>query len=111
MATTLTTHAVEESTYIITAAFADENGDAVIPSAITWTLTDRSGTVINFRDEVAVAVPAALVNIVLSGDDLAGIGLRILTVQGIYDSASGSNLPLNDEVIFMIDDVKILPRS
>jgi hypothetical protein len=109
MTTELTTHAKEKSTYIITAAFTDENGDAVAPTTLTWTLTDEAGAVINSRENVAVAGPASSEDIVLSGDDLAlqsgetTRGVWIFTVEGTYDSDAGSDLPLNDEIRFIVD--------
>lgn len=111
MPTLLTTTAEEKSTLIVTAAFADEDGGDVIPSSITWTLTDSAGIVINSREDVEVASPAASVDIVLSGDDLAlqtgesGSVLRVLTVESIYDSGAGSDLPLKDSVKFLLNDL------
>jgi hypothetical protein len=107
MPSTLTTLANERSTYVITAAFTDAAGDAVVPNSITWTLTDEAWRVINSRSAVAVAVPAASISIVLSGADLAlhdakDSGGRVLTVEAEYDSTEGSGLPLNDEVRFRI---------
>jgi len=110
----LTTHAVEKSTYVVTAAFTDEAGAAVIPSAITWTLTDVAGTVINGRSSVSVAVPSDSVDMVLSDLDLAlqtgeqTRANRILTVEATYSSSLGDNLPLKDQVIFRIDDLKVV---
>lgn len=105
----LTSLALEESTYVITASFTDEDDAAVVPNAdtITWTLTDLDGTVINSRAAVAVT-SASTITIVLSGDDLAlqasdDSGVRKLLVEAEYNSSIGSNLPLNDEVQFTID--------
>lgn len=108
MPTTLSTRAIEKSTYIITAAFADADGDAVIPTTITWKLTTDSGTVINSRTGVSVAVPAASNDIVLSGLDLAvqtgetGDVRRILTVEAVYSADEGASLPLKDEATFIV---------
>lgn len=110
MPTTLTTKATEESTYVITAAFTDEDGSAVTPKDGTvWSLYDRGGNVINSRQDVAI-VAATSVDIVLSGDDLqiTGVsddGVRKLTIEGTYDSSLGSDLPLNDECTFSIEDL------
>ena len=108
--TETSTLAVEKSTFVVTAAFTDEDDDAVIPnSGLTWTLTDISGNVINSRTAVAIA-SAASVNIVLSGLDLAiqsatDNKLRVLLVEGTYDSALGNNLPILDQFKFMIADL------
>ena len=108
MPTKLTTDAIEEGTYVITAAFTDEDGDAVTPNAgLVWSLTDGQGNVINSRENVAIT-PATSVTIVLTGDDLA-IGTnkthRVLLVEGTYDSTLGSNLPLKDQATFDICDL------
>jgi len=109
MTTELTTHAKEKSTFVITAAFTDEDGNAVAPKTLTWTLTDDGGTVINEKEDEVVSSPSASEDIVLSGDDLAlqsgeeTRGVRILTVEATYDSDAGSDLPLNEEIRFIVD--------
>jgi len=108
MATILTTLAIEESTYIITAVFTDETDVAVIPNNISWTLTDTQGNVINSRTAVVVAVPASSIDIVLSANDLATSSTnrkRVLTITADYDSDAGTSLPLRAEAIFEIEDL------
>jgi len=111
MITEIATHATEKSTYSVTVSFTDEAGDAVTPNSITWTLTDKDGTVINSRQDVSVT-PATSVTITLSGDDLAlqsgevGGVVRVLTISATYDSDLGSNLPLKSEARFIVDDLK-----
>jgi predicted NAD/FAD-dependent oxidoreductase len=104
--THITTKALEKSTYVVTVAFTDESGAAVTPDSITWDLTDSSGNVVNGRSTVVIAVPAASNNIVLSGDDLAipraGILGRVLTIEAVYDSSMGTDLPFKDEITFEI---------
>jgi len=107
MPATLTSRAVERSTYIITAEFEDASGALVVPDSISWTLTDERGRVMNSRSAVAIAVPASSIDIVLNGADLAltgdgDKGGRVLTVEAVYDSTEGLNLPLKDEVRFRI---------
>ncbi len=108
MPTRLTAHAVEQSSYIITADFTDEDGQPMTPASLVWTLTDTSGAVINSREDVAVTGLASQVNIVLSGNDLAlsegeTIAARILTLEGTYESAvTGGTLPIKDSVHFRI---------
>lgn len=101
MATRLSTRATEGSTYVVTASFTDEDGNAETPTAITWTLTDDDGNVVNEREDVPVETPAASVEIVLSGDDLDAGGREaaelIMTVNATYDSDLGSDLPLVDQ--------------
>ena len=105
----LTTYAKEGSTYIITIAFEDENGDAVTPNEATWTLTDPAGNIINSREAVTISSLSTSIDIVLSGDDLMSLesngNERRLLIEGTYDSDAGSDLPLKDEVTFYIDDL------
>jgi hypothetical protein len=108
MPTTLTTHAIERSTYVVTAVFKDVSDALVVPDSITWTLTDEYGRVINARSAVVVTVPASSIDIVLGDKDLALMsakdpGGRVLTVSSVYDAAEGLNLTLHDEVRFRID--------
>ena len=107
MATTLTTQAVDRSTYVVTAAFTDAAGAAVIPDSITWSLSDGDGNIVNSRTDVSIAVPAASNDIVLSGADLDYDDgpERILIVEAVYDSTEGLNLPLKGECHFRIDDL------
>jgi len=106
--TEITAKAAEKGTFVFTAVFTDEDGNSVIPNSITWTLTDIIGTVINSRLNVAVAVPAASIDIVLRGLDLKVVGRnvkRVVTIKAIYNSSYGSNLPLNGEARFDVDDL------
>ena len=101
-------YAVEKSTFVVTAAFADADGVAVVPNSITWTLTDMDGTVINSRTAVAVAVPAASIDIVLSNNDLTcpnGERALSLSISAVYDSTEGSNLTLKDSLIFTVKNL------
>ena len=78
--------------------------------SIHYTLTDKSGTVINSRNGES-ETPAASIDILLSGDDLAiqagesYLGERILTVEAVYNSTEGTNLPLKAEVHFIVDNL------
>jgi len=107
--TILDTHAQEESTFVVTVAFEDEDGNAVAPTSANWTLTDEDGTVINNREDVAISSPTSSEDIVLSGDDLAvtetGDAVRVLTVEALYNSALGTGLPLKAEGRFVVDNL------
>lgn len=108
MATTLNTPAVEGSTYIVTTAAVNEDGDAVTFKTFAWTLTDVDGTVIN---TTTVATPGASVSVVLTGTDLAlqsgesGETVRVLTVEGTYDSDAGTSLPIKGACKFVLEDL------
>ena len=104
-----TTNAIEESTYVITASFVDEDGDAVVPNAgLVWSLTTLEGVEVNSRTDEAIA-SASSVDIVLSGDDLALVDGKdtylILTVEGTYDSVLGNDLPIKDSAQFLIKNL------
>lgn len=106
----LATHAVEEATFGIRCVFKDENDNALTPQSMTWTLTDRDGTVINSRDGIAVVNPSSTQTITLSGEDLALQGtsdsrLRRLLVEITFNSNLGNELPLKDSAEFEIDDL------
>jgi len=106
----LTKIAAELSAYGITASFCDAAGDAVVPTAITWSLTDLSGAVINSRKDVAVSVLAPSVTIVLRGDDLQLVGdatrqARLLVVTAVYDdTVLGDDCPVREEIRFIVGD-------
>ena len=114
MFTELSTAAVELGTYCVTAAFTDENDDAVVPSSINWSLIDLNGKIINSRNEVSIGAPASSIDIVLSGDDLEIRASerkldkvhRLVLVEAVFDSDLGSDLPLNDQCQFPILNTK-----
>jgi hypothetical protein len=113
MTTSLGVTVSEESTLAITCSFLDEDGAPVIPKSIVWTLTDIRGQVINNRQQVVVSNLAASVTIVLSGEDLALSDIeerqesveRVFTVEAVYDSTIGMNLPLKDACAFEISNL------
>lgn len=103
--------AVEESTYIVTASFEDEDGNAVVPKTMSWSLTDKDSTIINSQEDIAIISLAASVDIVLKGDDLqitAGKSKerRFLVLEGTYDSDAGADLPLKDQLEFRVVNIK-----
>jgi hypothetical protein len=89
----------EKSSYFVTVSFTDEEGQAVTPDTLIWTLTDSNGNVVNDREDVEIT-PDTSVTIVLSGDDLPHApypGSLYLLVEATYTSSLGSDLPLVDE--------------
>ena len=107
----------EKSSGVVTAAFEDEDGDAVIPTSILWTLTTVDGvTVINSRDQVVISTMAASVDILLQGDDLAFTETeqdvkevdRRLTIEAVYNSSLGTDIPLKDDKIITIRNLQYI---
>jgi len=109
MPTRLAIVPTEESTLIITVSFLDEDENAITPKTGTWTLSDKRGTIINLREDVAISNLSTSINIVLSGDDLiitdsTGVA-RVLTLKITYDSSYGNDLSLNQEATFSLEDL------
>jgi len=111
MPTTLSTKAVEQSTFVVSATFTDENGDSVVPNTLQWSLVDRKGNVVNDRKDVSVSSPSSTEDIVLSSADLKidkdrEQVSRWVVFEGTYDSTLGSDLPLKDQVEFTVVNLK-----
>tara|TARA_R100000655_G_scaffold71272_1_gene109656 strand:+ start:519 stop:860 length:342 start_codon:yes stop_codon:yes gene_type:complete len=102
----------EESTFFIDASIYDENENAITPTSLTWSLFDTEGNVINSREDVSIANLSSVVEIVLSGDDLAlsnsetsAMIKRYLVVQGTYDDSNSDSRSLTEEFIFFIKNL------
>ncbi|OEU68511.1 MAG: hypothetical protein BBJ57_07475 [Desulfobacterales bacterium PC51MH44] len=105
--------ATEGSSFQVTATFFDESGNPVAPTALTWTLTDLDGSIVNSREDVVISTPSSEESILLEGDDLAVDGndqvQRIVTFVGTYDSAThGNDKPLVDQSSFTIMPIRII---
>ena len=94
---------------------------------MTWCLTDKNGTIINGREDVAIT-SASSMTIVLSGDDLAISGSvdkyvtrdnviikqyeRHILVQGLVDTVIGTetlvSTPVTKQFIFFIENLTCL---
>ena len=99
----------EQSTILYVATFTDEEGAAITPDTVSYSLTDTKGNVVNSLDGVALS-PALEVNIVLSGADLVVSDTfynndRVLTVEATYSSTIGTGLPLKMEALFAVSDL------
>lgn len=116
MPTRLVDRAVEDSTYIVVASFYENTPNGKVPIVpnvgLTWKLVDEDGVVVNGRTAVPIT-PAIEVYIVLKGADLAVSGnhpvRRAVTVVGTYDGFFGNNLPIIDEAVFQIFNLKGRP--
>ena len=104
----LTTHANEQKSYTTQWTFTDEDGNSVVPTAVTWTLTDTDGATVNARSGVS-ATAATTVTIVLTGTDLSMISgksnERLLLIEWTYNSSYGSGLQDAEQATFIIDDL------
>jgi hypothetical protein len=114
MPTDLSVDAIEESTYVITAAFTDEDDNPVAPNTgLVWHLTNPDGDIVNSREDVSIT-PATTVTVVLQGDDLAiasDIEKRIFTIEGTYDSTLGAGLLLKDAARFNVVSLVYFPDA
>lgn len=103
-----TTKPAELGTALVTLAYTDEGGNTVVPTSLAYQLMKTDGTVVNSRTFAASTFSGT--SIVLSGDDLAifgssDSGRRVLSVQGVYDSDAGSDLPLKAELRFTVQSL------
>ena len=112
MVTTLRETATENSTYVVSVSFANEDGNAVTPaSAVNWRLIDSVGTQISSGQETA----AATVTIVLTGANIVISNTErrteflTLVVNTTYDSAAGNGLTLVDTARFQVVNVLDVP--
>lgn len=103
----LSTPATEGSTFVVPFSLTSDDGTTVTPSTARWSLTDMAGDVINERSAVVIASPAVSNEIVLTGDDLAGIandaGYRVITVSGNYVVGEGVFRDFIEEIVFSIE--------
>ncbi len=105
--------AKEKGTIAFVVSFEDENGDAAAPDTLIWSLTDTDGNVINNLDQEVVSSPTASNTIVLSGDDLQILSsessqtavVRKFIIEATYDSDLGSDLPVNDVAVFILENL------
>ena len=110
MSLDLTAAAPEQGTYVIIATITDEDGAALTPTALTWTLMNANGQIINDRKNSTFDNALASANsIVLSSDDLAlnspNKPVRVLMIEGEYTSSYGIGLPLKEQCTFSIKDL------
>ena len=109
-------HFTEESSGVITLTYTDEDGNAVTPATGTWTLTDKDGTVINSRSDVAISSLSTTNDVLLSGDDLAfqtsesgrEVVERLFVFEGTYNSLLGNGIPLKEQGRFFIDNIQVV---
>ena len=102
--------AYEQSTYVFVVTLTDEEGDAVVPASLKWTLTTKDELVVNDREQVVHSGLSTENKIVLSGDDLQILPSeeklrsvdRRFIVEATYDSTLGSGLPVTGVAAFKV---------
>lgn len=100
-------YVAEGSTKTVEISFTDEAGVAMIPDAVTWSLYNGPGSIVNAREDVSIT-PAATVRIVLSGLDHVVTmehEARNLVVKATYTSSDGASLPLVAGFSYSVTDV------
>lgn len=97
----------DRSTYAITVAFTDEDGNAVTPTSATWSLVDENDDIVNERQNVVISSLDTSVTVVLSGADTAYANgaYRKFVVKYIYTSSLGAGQTNNQQVTFNVDDI------
>ena len=106
---TMAEHAAEKGAYVVPiSAFYDEDGSAVTPTAVTWSLYDVAKAIINSREDVS-ETPATAIDIVLSGDDLevsSTVGReRTVYITYTYNSDNGTGLIGRINITVQIDSL------
>ena len=86
----------------ITCAWYDDDGSAVTPDTMTYTLREAdTRAIVNSRDGVSISSLSTSNDIVLSGDDLTE-GNKKLFLDGTYTSGAGAGLPFRAVVAFLV---------
>jgi len=110
----LTGRADEQSSVGMKIVIVDGNGDALTPTAATWTLTDLSGTVINSREDVAIAALASEMTVLMTGNDLQildqskQLEMRLFTFEGTYDPGDASPAPIKESGEFPVYNLTVV---
>ena len=98
----------EEGTAVFKLTFKDSNGDLVIPETLFWDLTDLSGAVVAYNQEVTSLASEKLVTISGSNlrilEDELSYGERLITFRATYSSG----LPLNKQIKFRVQNLKLI---
>jgi hypothetical protein len=104
----------KKSSGLFTPTYLDETGAVIAPAnitSVTYTISDQNGQIINGRNNVSITPPAGIILLAADTDlissdssNAGGVGLRILCIKVLYNSATlGNNTPINMEFGFMIN--------
>ena len=102
----------EEGTAIFRVVCTDEYKALVTPATMAWDLTALDGTVIAYNQVIAplnstMYVPVFGSNLrILEGED--SFGERLITFRGTYNSTNGIGLPLNKQIKFKVQNLKLI---
>ena len=106
--------AKEGSSFGIIISFLKEDlVTALTPITLTWSLVDKDNLIVNDREDIVVATPAASVTIELEGNDLIAVendeGTHThlwLVIKGTYTGDTGATKPFTDQVRFSVEPIK-----
>ena len=95
---------LEGGTIGVISEFFDENGSAVVPKSVKYSLKDKYGNIVNGKDKVDLVANDKMV-VPLSGDDLPP-GEKNFNIYAVYDSQElGNNRTMVDYVNFNVEDM------
>ena len=107
--------ATEKSSIGVKWTFTKADGSDAIVTALTWTLTDIDGNVINSRQGVVVSTPQPSETVILSGNDLVlqdqsnDYELRVMTIEAMYDPENGDeDVPLKESAEFPVYNLRAI---
>jgi hypothetical protein len=103
----------EGGSCVVKCSFDDEDGVAVTPKSIDWTLSDKNGEVINLLDAVPFTSPATSIDVLLEGADLQVLTderhlpevARKFLIHYVYDSSIGSDVDQNEQLTFWVENL------
>lgn len=102
----------EQGSATFKCVFKDEDGQAVAPVSLYWDLTALDGSVIAYNQEVTTLASTTYITIsgatlrILEGED--SYGERLITFRGTYNSTYGSGLPINKQIKFRVQNLKLI---
>jgi len=102
---------MEGSTFTLEVEVTNSSGVAVTPTAGTWTLTDRDGSVINSRSNIAITPLGEVMTVNLAADDLEILDqtndreYRLFTVK---TDRGDSAKPENIQYEFWVKNLKVI---
>lgn len=89
----------EEETKPVPVSFFDEDDAALTPTAVSWSLYDELGAVVNDEEDIAISPAASVVIVVPAADHSASstAARRSLVVEATYSTTYGTSLKMVQE--------------